>query len=80
MRLCWGVGCSAFEMQKPKKFVASRGGGGGVITGEKFGVYSWAPTNCIRTSLDFDFGVFSKGRYPNAPMLLPVNFSKGIYS
>ena len=24
-----GVGCSAFEMQKPKKFVAPKRGGGG---------------------------------------------------
>ena len=37
-----GVGCSAFEMQKPKKFVApKRGGGGGGQAGTtagKFGV------------------------------------------
>lgn len=35
------MGCSAFEMQKPKKFVApKRGGGGGVArtTAGKFGV------------------------------------------
>ena len=36
MRLCWGVGwggvgCSAFEMQKPKKFVAPKRGGGGQV-------------------------------------------------
>ena len=34
MRLCWGVGwggvgCSAFEMQKPKKCVAPKRGGKG---------------------------------------------------
>ena len=35
-----GVGCSAFEMQKPKK-ISSLKGGGGVgwgTTGKKFGV------------------------------------------
>ena len=35
-----GVGCSAFEMQKPKKFVVPkrRGGGGARTTAGKFGV------------------------------------------
>ena len=74
------MGSSSFEMQKPKNLVASKGGVGAGMTAGKFGVSSRAPTNCIRTSLDFDFGVFSKGRYPNVPMLLQVNFSKGIYS
>ena len=37
-----GVGCSAFEMQKPKKFLASKEAGGRGVgwgtTGKKFGV------------------------------------------
>ena len=38
-----GVGCSAFEMQKPKKISSLKGGGGGGgvgwgTTGKKFGV------------------------------------------
>ena len=33
-----GVGCSAFEMQKPKKFVAPKRGGGACTTAGKFGV------------------------------------------